>query len=378
VTGGKEKDLKHKERWSKNKAMRLIDEEDVEEIALGAAVLGTGGGGDPYIGKLMAIDAIREFGKVKLLDLSEVKDDDLIIPTAMMGAPTVIVEKIPNGNEIEKAYRRLEKILGMKSSATMPTEAGGLNSTIPFTLAASLQIPVIDADGMGRAFPEVQMETFGLFGVKATPMTMSDEKGNEVTIDANSDLSTERLSRAITVVMGGSASISVYSMTGKQLKKSAIPNTITLAQKIGRSIREQRTKGRSAIEAILSQSNGRIIFKGKIVDVNRRTTGGFARGNADFDGMEEYTGKHMVVHFQNENLVAEVDGRTVASVPDLITVLDLETGLPITTESLRFGFRVAVVGIPCSEKWRTKEALEVVGPKYFGYDTPYIPIEAHG
>ena len=42
----------------------------------------------------------------------------------------------------------------------MPIEAGGVNSLLPLALAARLGLPVIDADGMGRAFPELQMVTF--------------------------------------------------------------------------------------------------------------------------------------------------------------------------------------------------------------------------
>lgn len=72
--------------------------------------------------------------------------------------------------------------------------------------------------------------------------------------------------------------------------------------------------------------------------------------------------------FQNENLAARIDGKVVASVPDLIVVLDLETIKPVTTGRHRYGYRVAVVRIPCDSKWRTLEALEVVGPRYFGYD----------
>jgi hypothetical protein len=62
-------------------------------------------------------------------------------------------------------------------------------------------------------------------------------------------------------------------------------------------------------------------------------------------------------------------------VPDLISVLDLESGLPITTEGLRYGNRAIVVGSPCNPKWRTKEGLELVGPRYFGYDFDYTPLE---
>ena len=44
--------------------MRLLTEESIEKIAIGAAVLGTGGGGDPYVGKLLAKQAIKKYGPV--------------------------------------------------------------------------------------------------------------------------------------------------------------------------------------------------------------------------------------------------------------------------------------------------------------------------
>ena len=83
--------------------------------------------------------------------------------------------------------------------------------------------------------------------------------------------------------------------------------------------------------------------------------------------------EHLVIHFQNEALMAIRDGEAVVSVPDLIVVLDAETGQPITTEALRYGFRVVVLAIPCDPKWRTPAGLALVGPRYFGYDVDYAP-----
>src|SRR5438874_158935 len=158
--------------------MRTIRAEQVEDIALGAAVLGTGGGGDPYIGKLMAVQAVRKYGPVDLVTLDEIGDDDVAAPVAMMGAPTVMVEKMPGGEETIQAFQALQSYLGKPIKYTYSIEAGGLNSTIPITLAARLRIPLIDIDGMGRAFPEIQMVTHNLYGITATPFTMADEKGN--------------------------------------------------------------------------------------------------------------------------------------------------------------------------------------------------------
>ena len=122
----------------------MISAADLDDLAVGGAILGTGGGGDPYIGKLMAQRAIREHGPVRMIDVDEVDDDALVVPCAMMGPPTVMVEKIPQGGEILVAFRKLERFLGKKIGAILCAEAGGLNSTIPFVIGAMTGIPVID------------------------------------------------------------------------------------------------------------------------------------------------------------------------------------------------------------------------------------------
>ena len=190
---------------------RMIGVADLDDIAIGGAILGTGGGGDPYIGKLMAQQAIRKFGPVRMIELNELDDDALVVPCAMMGAPTVMIEKIPQGEEIMTAFQKLERFLGKKIGAILCAEAGGLNSTIPFVIGAMTGIPVIDGDGMGRAFPELQMVTFTLHGVSATPMVMVDDKGNSILLECIDNRWTERLARTATVEMGGSVLISLYS-----------------------------------------------------------------------------------------------------------------------------------------------------------------------
>jgi DUF917 family protein len=55
--------------------------------------------------------------------------------------------------------------------------------------------------------------------------------------------------------------------------------------------------------------------------------------------------------------------------------MDAENGGPITTEELRYGFRVIVIGAPCVPDWRTEAGLALVGPRYFGYDIDFVPVE---
>jgi DUF917 family protein len=369
---------KAKTSGTKDKAPkgRMIDGADLDDIAVGGAILGTGGGGDPYIGKLMAQQAIRKYGAVRMIDVAEVEDDALVVPCAMMGAPTVMVEKIPQGDEILTAFRKLERFLGKKISAILCAEAGGLNSTIPFVIGAMTGIPVIDGDGMGRAYPELQMVTFTLHGVSATPMVVVDDKGNSILLECIDNRWTERLARAATIEMGGSVLIALYPMDGLTAKKSAVRGTLTLARRLGEILRESRATHADAVAAIQSKLSAATIFHGRVTDIARRTETGFARGDAKFTGVDEYRGHSYRIEFQNEFLIAEQDGLPIVTTPDLITLLDADTGVPITTETIRFGLRVVAIAIPCAPQWRTRAGLALVGPQYFGYKVDYRPFKA--
>jgi DUF917 family protein len=356
--------------------MRLVREADLDDLARGAAVLGTGGGGNPYIGKLLAQRAIRERGPVVLVSAGEVPDDALVVQSAMMGAPTVMVEKLPAGDEVVRAFETIQSYLGRRITHTTSGEAGGLNSTVPFVVAARLGIPLVDADGMGRAFPELQMLIPSMEGISCTPMALADEKGNVLILETVDNRWTERLARSATVDMGCTAMIALYAMSGRQLKDTMVLGTLSLGQELGRLIREARARHLDAVETVAARLRGRRVFQGRVTDVRRRTEAGFARGTASLEGTGEYAGSTLVVRFQNEYLVALRDGRVLVSVPDLVIMLDAETAEPVTTEEVRYGFRVAVLGAPCDPRWRSPRGLELVGPRSFGYDFDYRPLEA--
>lgn len=355
------------------KTLRTIHAEDLEDIAIGGAILGTGGGGDPYVGKLMAQEAIRKHGPVKLVDVDELPDDALVVPVCMMGAPTVMTEKLPQGDELMNAFRQLEKVLGRKIDAVLCGEAGGINSTTPFVVAAASGLPLVDGDGMGRAYPELQMETFTLHGVSATPMVLCDDKGNSLVLETVSNGWTERLARAATVEMGGSALLAFYPMSGEVAKKAVVRGTLSLCVNLGRTLRETRTAHADPVAAITRLLGASIIFHGRVKDVDRRTIGGFARGSARFDGLDDWKGHGFRLDFQNEFLMAERDGKIICTTPDLITLLEAETGAPVTANSLRYGLRLVALAFPCNPQWQTPAGIALVGPRYFGYDTDYKP-----
>jgi DUF917 family protein len=351
-----------------------ITADRMNDIARGAAILGTGGGGDPYIGRLLAEQAIRRHGPVTLVDLDEVPDDAVVVSVAMMGAPTVMVEKMPGGTEIRTALRAMREVLGEEITHLSCIEAGGVNSTIPFVAAAETGLPLLDADGMGRAFPELQMVLPTLAGVSTCPLALADEKGNSALLRTVDNRWAERLARSIAIDMGCRAMTLQYVLRGDQVREALVPGTLSLVERLGRVVREAHGR-RDPVAAAAEVLNGHLLFTGKITDVARRTTGGFARGTARLEGAGAYEGRTLELEFQNENLVARRDGVVVAGVPDLICVLNSDSGEPVTTEGLRYGFRVSVVGAPCDPRWRTPAGLDLVGPGYFGYDHDYVPVE---
>ena len=128
-------------------------------------------------------------------------------------------------------------------------------------------------------------------------------------------------------------------------------------------------------EAFLEITEGYKLFKGKICDVLREVRSGFNFGKVVLDGIGDDKGRAAYVEFQNENLTAVVDGKLLATTPDLICLVDTETFTPVPTDALKYGKRVMVVGLKCFPLWRTEEGLKLVGPRYFGVDTDYIPLE---
>jgi uncharacterized protein len=351
---------------------RLFDEPTLRSLARGCAVLGTGGGGDRQIGLLLALQALEEFGPTELVDLDDLEDDALIMPCGMVGAPTVHIEKIENGGEGEVLREHLQQLTGRKVAAVMPAEIGGSNGLLPLCWAGRMGLPVVDADGMGRAFPEIPQVTMHLAGIDPSPGVMTDERGNVLVFHAISGAWMERLERSAAVEFGGAGAATEYTMTVGQARGATVRGTYTLAIRIGDALDSAVGDPMAALVAV---TGGFPVLSGKVTDVERRTTRGFVRGSVVIEGLGDDAGRLLRIEIQNENLVALEQGRVLASVPDLITVLDSETADAIPTERVRYGQRVTVIAMPCAPIWRSAFGLQMAGPRAFGYDFDYVPVE---
>lgn len=357
--------------------LREISLDEIEALAVGAWILGTGGGGSPYLGLLNMRRLYAEGHRVQLMSPLDLADEDMVAVVSNMGAPLVGQERLADSRNTARAVEIQEEVGGYKFRAVMSLEIGGGNGVQPLMAAAHLGIPVVDADCMGRAFPEAQMTSFAIGDLRPYPSTLYDPRGVEAVVrKVPSWKWMERAGRKICVEMGSIASTCKAPRTGREVKDWGIHFTTTAAIRIGRVVQEASRRHEDPIAAMLDSEGGKKLFAGKVVDVARRTTEGFLRGSATVDGSDKDRGERLELSFQNEWVVAWRRGEAVAMSPDLICVLDSVTGHAVGTETIRYGQRVTIVALPAPEILTSERGLQFVGPRAFGYDLDFRSVFA--
>src|SRR5437667_8381785 len=322
--------------------MREVTSDDVEALAVGAWILGTGGGGSPYLGLLNMRRLYAEGHRVELMSPFDLADHDRVAVVSNMGAPLIGQERLADSRNIARAVAIQEEYSGEKFRAVMPLEIGGGNGIQPLMAAAHLSLPVVDADTMGRAYPEAQMTSVAVGDLRPYPCVLYDPRGIEAVVTrVPSWRWMERVSRKICVEMGSIASTCKAPRTGREVKDWGIPFTVTKAIGIGQRVRTAQRRHEDPVAAILDERQGKFLFRGKVVDVARRTTEGYLRGRATIEGLDEDRGSRLEIAFQNEWVVAwradNADLEPIAMSPDLICVLDTVSGNAAGTETIRYG-----------------------------------------
>lgn len=345
--------------------------DDVALVADGARVLGSGGGGDPYLGQLLAQHAVRGARDIGVIPLESLDDDALVMAVAQVGTTTVFAERLARGRDVDLAVTAMERHVGKQAAAIMCYEIGGINSLLPLVTAAQRGLPVVDADLMGRAFPELQMTTLDIYGTPSVPVALCDDRGNLTIIAATEDMYwTERLARALTLSMGGLAYIARPGPRAADLKRQAVAGSYTRAWAIGSALQRAREEGTPEEEALVARG-GRAVLRGVITGIERRAAGRVTRGSIAVRDPDDTANGVSSIEFQNEYLLVKHGAEALVTTPDIICVLDEETGAVMDTEALHAGLRVVVVALPADRRLTSPAALRVVGPAVFGYDIPY-------
>ncbi|KAK4542745.1 hypothetical protein LTR36_006121 [Oleoguttula mirabilis] len=380
---------------------------DINYLADGCYVLGCAGGGSPAASRIQLRDILRAGHKMKVIDASALAEDACIYWGGHMGSPATSNERLQSLETVH-AFTALKDYLRHDSfDAVMGLEIGGANGLEPFLVGSSrfFDSPVIDGDWMGRAYPTYWQTTLAVHAPgELVPCVIDSGDGKTILMTkASNDEIVDRALRASCAEMGSRVGMAAKPTTTDRVRSFGVLNTVSLAWRIGRCIaKAEATNTLSTVaEAIVDQVGGaksaKILFRGKIVNVERRLFKGHSYGSITIAGLSAFeedssaenianrlpavvTGGTLNIPFKNENIYAEhtaEDGTKtiIASVPDLIAVLDTGSGRSLGVPEFKYGFRVTVLGITCSPRWTdTPAGLAIGGPKAFGYDMEYKPL----
>ncbi len=366
----------------------LRSRQDCEDFVRGCLFMGTGGGGSAEWGMGMLTAALEEGLKIEWVDVSEIPDDAWTCTPYGMGsiAPPSpeteteiqrmgLVDKL-GYRTMEVAVQELAEYAGVEIGAIVPAELGAGNTPAPLITGVRLGIPVVDGDYAGRAIPEEMQGTPYLYGKNSWPFSSVDRWGNIcIGKETCNPYMLERIGKMLSVAAYGMTSMAATLLIGREMKEILVPGTLTKCLGLGRAIREARERGDDPLQAAIEYTGGWLLFEGEVTGKDWEDREGYMFGTTHIKGTGDYEGHTLDVWFKNENHVSWLDGKPFICSPDLVTIAHRETGEGITNTVVEAGHQVAVVGIKGLEAFRSERGLAAAGPRYFGFDIDYVPIE---
>lgn len=335
---------------------RLLGKNELEDIAWGSTVLGAGGGGSPKEGLKLIGEMENE---VELYDSQELPPKANAVMVAGIGAPRAFAEKSfgPEAVSAFEAIRKLASVGGVSISYLMPGEIGGFNTIVPLYAASRAKVPAVDADGNGRAVPELSTGLYPIYRIPTSPLVLTNREGDVVVAYLGDPLDTgaaERIARSICVSFEMLAAFATWIVSIETIRACLVPGSISQSEKIGTAIRASEKSGKDPVEQIEALTGGRELFRGEITGIETRTQEGFDFGTTTVKGIDRYTGSTLRVDFKNENIIAWKDEKPVGMVPDLIAMMEIG-GKPLTNADTKEGMKVTMTAIPAPEPWKRSE-----------------------
>ena len=362
--------------------MHTLTWEEIDDILVGATIMGCGGGGELAEGRELIRRAYEGGRAVTLAAPHELPDETLVACPYGVGGLTVGDEAEYAGLSWAKehpsvlALRALGAHLGREIGALITGELGGTSIADAFYPAAIMGLPVVDADPVGRAVPELEHSIFNLYGVSIAPQAVVNELGDTVIITAVADdRRSEALVRALAVASRNVVWVADHAMPWGRMKEVVILGAISLARDVGRAFRRAEVAGEDTAAAAATAAGGGVRFRGCVSAFSWEERDGFTWGDLELAGHGTDAGSAYRIWFKNENLMAWRDGEPDVTAPDLICCFSGETGQPITNPNHEVGRAVTVLGLPAAAAWRTERGIDILGPRHFGFDVDYTPVE---
>ncbi|MEG6523867.1 DUF917 domain-containing protein [Desulfotomaculum sp. 1211_IL3151] len=353
-------------------------DQDILPLTLGSILLGSGGGGNAFtLTTPLENDLKRNKQRIKVIPYHQLPDNYTVASVGLLGSPELMEENLPDGSEGKRAINLLEKAINRKVDALFALEAAGINILYPLMVAAKTGIPLVDGDGMGRAFPELHMTTFHIYGQPGTPSALANSEGKEDLFFHEDNFLFDLNIRKALVKYGGVGYFAGQAMTGREMKEFIVPGTLSFALEMGLALKngpyEDTFQGLSHVTKNSIYGQAIELFIGSVVEIGNIATQKLK--SVVLKGIKHYQADSFQVLIQNENVFAYRNDKMVAMVPDIISFLEYPSGKPINNNEIYNGMQIAVIGIPCPNMLRTTKALTVVGPASFGYKSSYEPLE---
>jgi len=368
----------------------LNNKEEVEDFVAGCTFYGTGGGGDPKLGLQMLLDDLSKLGEISILDSSAIRDDAWVCTPFLMGSIAPKTEETMRKltslgltKRITMADRtlvlsvlELQNYANVEVEAIVPTELGGGATPLAIDVAAALGKKAVNGDWSGRAVPEFKQATTFFANLPTHPTVYVDEWGNVSIVKTTVNYDTaELLGKMISVAGFGLVGAAGLLMRAKQMKEVLIANTLSECLLVGRTIRDATTNGKDPAQMVAETMSGWVLFKGKVSKKEWQDREGYMYGINTVKGEAEFEGHMLKIFYKNENQIAWLDDKPYVTSPDLIAVIGRDSGIPITNTDIKQGDAVSVLGLRGRDAFRSPKGLEILCPKYFGYDISYVPIE---
>ncbi len=367
---------------------QLKTRQDCEDFVRGCAIMGIGGGGIPDVGLKVLLEALDEGVTLEWIDVEDIADDSWTACVYGMGSTAPISDEtkaeikklglkpVMAGKEMEAALKELADYTGITLSAMVSPELGGSNTPEPLVAAARMGLAVVDADLSGRSVPEEMQGVTFLNKKSSYPLVSVDKWGNVCILkEAQGPHLAERVGKMLSMAAYGTCFIASSLLTGKETKDIVIRDTLTYSLELGTAVREALEKGGDPVAAIVEFTGGWLLFTGEVERKDWKDIGGTMRGTTYIKGTGDWAGHIFRYWFMNENHIGWLDDEPIITSPDMPIVVDIETGEGQINTFIDAGDRVAVIGAKGPEVFRSEHGLSGAGPRYFGFDIDYVPIE---
>lgn len=347
--------------------------EDIAPMAVGAAVLGAGGGGDSYLTEGMLTETIRANGPIEILAVDEFSLDAAVLPLALVGAPHVVNEMLLGELMLDTALAYSTEGQGAPA-AVVTIEMAGLNALIPLIAASRFGLPIVDADFTGRGVPSLEMTSFRLDEHYPEHQVLADPLGRGVRLTGSKDFSVEMLLRPLVTVMGSLTAYTMYPVHGRDLRTRSLGGTLTRCLEVGRVFQGLPGHTATEVDEMLSGIDGVRVATGTVAERLSQPELSSAQVSITLED-DDYPDRLTRIDLKDEFHLVTRDGELLATVPDLIVVVDSDTWIPLTVEQVGLGQRVTVIALPAHTRWRSERGVRLTGPRAFGYSTDYVPFD---